>query len=193
MIEISGIGSGLVAFFLARPSSTVIVSVRNPQASSAALQKLPVGKDSSLIIIPIDFAVNESVASGISELKSKHGITTIDIVIANAALGSTFPKVLDAKLEDYLPHYQVNVVGQVALFQAVYPLLEKAKEPKLITIGSGAGQLVNTNPVSWLCDINQFFADMEVPKCCVCTNESRLAFNHQADPSGTREYYCFCY
>ncbi|EHL00030.1 putative Aflatoxin biosynthesis ketoreductase nor-1 [Glarea lozoyensis 74030] len=109
----------------------MIVSVRNPQdSSSLSLRDLPAGPSSSLIIIPIDFNVNESVAAGIAELKSKHNITSLDVVIANAAIGTTFPKVIDAKVEDMIPHYQVNVVGVVALFQAVFPYLEKAKEPK---------------------------------------------------------------
>jgi NAD(P)-dependent dehydrogenase (short-subunit alcohol dehydrogenase family) len=189
LINFSGIGLGLVAFFLARPSSTIIVSVRNPQDPSAlALHKLPVGSSSSLILIPIDFSFNESVASGIAEIKTKHGINTLDIVISNAGLGAVFPKVLDAKLEDMLPHYQVNVVGNVALFQAVYPLLEKAKEPKFITIGSSAGMLTNMLTVSSNCQqyhTNLFFADdVQEPKCCIWSNEICLTFHYQEDPHG---------
>ncbi|EPE34560.1 NAD(P)-binding Rossmann-fold containing protein [Glarea lozoyensis ATCC 20868] len=142
-----GIGRGLAAALLTRPSTTVIVSVRNPQdSSSLSLRDLPAGPSSSLIIIPIDFNVNESVAAGIAELKSKHNITSLDVVIANAAIGTTFPKVIDAKVEDMIPHYQVNVVGVVALFQAVFPYLEKAKEPKFVTIGSSAGFIADMIP-----------------------------------------------
>jgi norsolorinic acid ketoreductase len=127
----------------------VIVSVRNPQASSSlSLRDLPAGPSSVLIIIPIDFNANESVAAGVAELESKHNITSLDVVIANAGIATTFPKVIDAKLEYMIPHYQVNVIGVVALFQAVSPYLEKAKEPKFVTIGSSAGFMADMIPVS---------------------------------------------
>jgi len=40
-----------------------------------------------------------------------------------------------------LEHYNINVNGPLALFQATLPLLNSAKQPKIVTIGSSAGSV----------------------------------------------------
>ncbi|KAL4907941.1 hypothetical protein BDW74DRAFT_148272 [Aspergillus multicolor] len=145
-----GIGKGLVTHYLARPSTTVIATVRDPTSANAtALNSLPRGHDSRLIIVALTADSPTSAATTASEIQDAHGITHIDIVIANAGICEHWGPVLDATEADILAHFQVNTLGPLRLIQATAPLLAKAAAPKFIYISTllasigGVGQLVS--------------------------------------------------
>jgi norsolorinic acid ketoreductase len=140
-----GLGFGFVKEFLGRPNTTVIAAVRDPShPSSQALSKLPVGPSSSLIVVKIDSSSKESAFAAIQGLEKNHGITSIDVVVANAAISNSHPKVADADLDAIQTHFIVNTIGVVALFQAVLPLLNKSeKQKKFIAISTGAASIGN--------------------------------------------------
>jgi norsolorinic acid ketoreductase len=121
----------------------VVAAVRDPSHStSKALQDLPKASGSSLIIVKIDSLSESDAGNAVAELSSKHNITALDVVIANAGIAKVYPRVDEAKVSDILEHYQVNVVGTILLFQAVLPLLKKSSTtPKFIVIGSSAGTI----------------------------------------------------
>jgi norsolorinic acid ketoreductase len=41
-------------------------------------------------------------------------------------------------------HFLVNAIGPVLLFQAVLPLLSKARNPKFVVMSSSAGTIADT-------------------------------------------------
>ena len=76
------------------------------------------------------------------ELESVHNIKALDIVIANAGISKVYPRVEDAQTADLLEHYHVNVIGNIILFRAVFPLLKRSHQtPKFIAMGSAAGTI----------------------------------------------------
>ncbi|KAJ4169132.1 hypothetical protein NW754_011066 [Fusarium falciforme] len=82
-----GIGQGFTKTFLAKPSTTVVVAVRNPEhPTSKALQDLPKADGSKLVTIQLDSTKPEDAATAVAKLKSEHGISSLDIVIANAGI-----------------------------------------------------------------------------------------------------------
>ncbi|KAK2871608.1 hypothetical protein FQN49_003011 [Arthroderma sp. PD_2] len=135
-----GIGKGLLETYLARPNHTVIGTVRDLKTSSN-LSELPKNPSSSLIIVKIDSAYEADPFAAVRELESDHGISSLDIVVANAAILKGFPKVEAVTSASMGEHYQVNVIGPVLLFQAVLPLMQKAFMPKFVTISSSAGSI----------------------------------------------------
>jgi norsolorinic acid ketoreductase len=84
-----------------------------------------------------------SLTAAIAKLTSQYNITSIDVVIANAGMGSYWGPALTTPLDEFSRHLEVNATGTLALFQAVYPLLEKSasKEKKFIPIGSPVGSI----------------------------------------------------
>jgi norsolorinic acid ketoreductase len=74
-------------------------------------------------------------------LKEKHGITALDIVVANAGISKVFPPVSELNIKDIQEHFDVNLYGVIRLFQAVLPLLNQAKAPKFVTLGTSAASL----------------------------------------------------
>jgi len=137
-----GIGRGLASAYLKRPSHTVIAAVRDPQHStSLSLASLPTHSSSTLIVVKIDSLVETDPQTAISTLTSPpHSLTHIDTVIANAGV-LTANRVQDISAAEYLLHQSVNVVGPMLLFQAAWPLLEKAETPKFVVVSSTLGSV----------------------------------------------------
>ncbi|MCJ1448499.1 MAG: hypothetical protein MMC23_009016 [Stictis urceolatum] len=135
-----GIGLGLTGTLLKRPNTTVIAAVRNPFASTS-LTSLPTGPNSTLITISIDATFPESAHSAIKTLQSEHSISKIDVVIANAGISDYYGPATITPIEEVTRHYNVNVIGPLALFQATYPLLKKSSNPKFVGISTGAASI----------------------------------------------------
>ena len=154
-----GLGKGLVSAYLLKPDNVVIAAVRNPNdATSLALQDLPRHASSTLIIVKIESTSETDPKTAIAELQSKYNIVSLDVVVANAAISQIWPAVAEAKADDMMRHFHVNVVGIVFLFQAVLPLLQASSSAspdstpqplpaKFVTITSSAGSIGNQEQV----------------------------------------------
>jgi norsolorinic acid ketoreductase len=123
----------------------VIAAVRDPSNStSKSLSSLPVGKGSALITIPLDASSETSITNAIHTLKTKHSITSLSVVIANAGMAEFYGTVLQTPVQGARDHYNTNVVGALSLFQEVYPLLQSSPEgvlPKFVTVSSTVGSI----------------------------------------------------
>jgi len=139
-----GIGLGLTERFLAKPFHTVIAAVRDPShATAQALQKLPKGTDSQLVVVKLDASIEQDAHDAVAELQQTHDIEHLDIVIANAGIGYVYPTVADVKIADIRNHMEPNVYGMIALYQATRALLKNsARQPIFVPMGSSAGLLM---------------------------------------------------
>ncbi|RGP63803.1 short-chain dehydrogenase reductase sdr [Fusarium sporotrichioides] len=123
-----GIGRGFVKTFLASPSLTVIVGVRDPShPTSKDLHDLPKGEGSKLIIVKLDSSVPSDASKAVAALKEEHNIESLDIVIANAGIALDGGRVRDTTVDNMNKHFEVNTIGPVVLFQAVADLLQASK------------------------------------------------------------------
>jgi norsolorinic acid ketoreductase len=137
-----GIGKGLLALYLARPSTTAIALVRDPShPTSQTLLSLPRGKDSKLIVLQYDASIPESAQSAISTLQSAHSITQLDIVVANSGVLGRHGSSTTATEQDFLDPFVVNTLGAIFLFAATQPLLEASSNPKFFTVSSSLGSI----------------------------------------------------
>jgi norsolorinic acid ketoreductase len=140
-----GIGRGLLSKYLARENHTVIAAVRDPSNStSKSLSSLPVGKGSALITVPLDASSETSITNAIHTLKTQYSITSLSVVVANAGMVEFYGTVLQTPVQGARDHYNTNVIGALALFQEVYPLLQSSPEgvlPKFVTITSTVGSI----------------------------------------------------
>ena len=137
----AGLGKTFVETYLARPGVTVIAVVRDPKAStSKALETLPKGKGSQILLVKIDSAVQEDPAAAVKDIEAA-GITHIDTVIANAGISDDFTPVTKVSIDAFRRHMDVNGYGTLYLIQAVYGLLAKSKNPKFVAVGSALGSI----------------------------------------------------
>lgn len=136
-----GIGKGIMKRYLSKPNHLIIAANRNPEhPTSKALFNLPVGSGTSLVVVKLDATVETDSIAAVKELQAQ-GIERLDVVIANAGISYTWPKVSDLKMADLQAHIDVNVYGTVRLYQATLPLLQKSAEAKFAYIGSTAGYI----------------------------------------------------
>lgn len=142
-----------MANYLARPNNIVIAAVRDPEAAlSKSLNELPTGEGSSLVTVKIDQGSHADAAAAVKSLGT-HGISRIDTVIANAATADVAATVLDTSPDDVDRHMKINVLGVLALFQAVEPLLKKGINPRFVALSSALGSsgLAPSMPGPWFC------------------------------------------
>lgn len=121
---------------------------------SQSLNHLPRAEGTSLHLVKIDCAVQTDPAAAVEALAAA-GISHIDTVIANAATADTADYVLTTSPDAVRRHLDVNLIGVLALFQAVEPLLRKSqnKNPKFVALSSNLGSigLAPFIPGPWFC------------------------------------------
>ncbi|KAF2825875.1 short-chain dehydrogenase [Ophiobolus disseminans] len=138
-----GIGEGLTSTLLQRPNTTIIAAVRDVAKSKSALGSLPKGSGSKLILVKLDSASESDPKEAIAQLQSEHGITSLDIVIANAGIGHSGTTIANTTVEALRDHINVNTIGPILLFQAVKPLLQASKSgnPIFLAISTAIGSM----------------------------------------------------
>ncbi|KAL4865138.1 hypothetical protein BDV12DRAFT_175087 [Aspergillus spectabilis] len=134
-----GLGKGLVAAFLLRPNSIVVAGVRNVASQGPALVSLPRGDSSELIIVQLDCASRTDPGEAIKTLQAEHGLSYLDVVIANAAIAANYGPASTMPLEYLETHMQINAYAVLLLFQATRLMLQAATPhtpPQFICIGA---------------------------------------------------------
>ncbi|KAH9866846.1 hypothetical protein IAQ61_007435 [Plenodomus lingam] len=136
----SGLGRGLVEQLLRRVSTTVVACVRSIATSQASFQGLALGTNSRLLVVQLDCANPSDPQRAVQELQSVHGITNIDVVIANAGIANDHHPASSTQLEQLEEHMMVNAYSILLLFQAMNSLLQKSiRAPKFVYIGARLG------------------------------------------------------
>ncbi|KAG8156491.1 hypothetical protein KVR01_013595 [Diaporthe batatas] len=143
-----GIGRALAEAYLSRPNHVVIGSVRNPDTTT--LRDYVPAPGSKLLLVKIEATSLSDPAEAVKQLGTE-GITSLDIVIANAGINpvSAFAPVANIQPEDFRRLFEVNALSFVTLFGALHPLLLAAlpSPPKLLAITSNASQLGDVLPL----------------------------------------------
>lgn len=150
-----GLGKGLVAQLLQRPSTTVVATVRDPVRAAPALNELSRADGARLIVIQLDSRDTSGAKTAVKQLRTEYNIDQLDVVIANAAINNHPGSVADIPVETIEDHFKVNTIGPITLFQAVRPLLKASKtgNPAFVPVTSGLGsiagqdQLVGLPPI----------------------------------------------
>src|ERR1700760_3250756 len=104
-----GIGKGLLQRYLLKPNHVVIAANRDPShATSHALEDLPKGEGSRLIVVKVDASSETDASDAVKELETSYGIDHLDLVIANAGMSNIWPTVAQLKVADLDTHMMAN-------------------------------------------------------------------------------------
>ncbi|KNG52603.1 short-chain dehydrogenase [Stemphylium lycopersici] len=138
-----GIGKGLTSTLLQRPNTTVVAAVRDVAKSTSTLEVLAKASGSKLIIVKLDSSSEADPKNAVAQLQSEHGITSLDIVIANAGIAHSGSTIVTTSSEALRDHFAVNTIGPILLFQAVKPLLQASKSgnPIFLAISTVIGSM----------------------------------------------------
>ena len=87
--------------------------------------------------LPLDVTKVESIDAFVDEVKKKFG--RIDVLINNAGLASGLNPVAEARDDEWIEMWEVNVLGLMRMTRACLPLLRKARHGHIVNLGSIAG------------------------------------------------------
>ena len=142
----------MVSDLLLREHHVVIASTRHPTIPNA-LELLPRHPSSSIVHLtaeetsPSSDASAADAAAGATKLLASLSlaghpqIDHIDVVVANAGTSGIRQSILETSHANLLECLQVNALAPLRLLQTAWPLLQRAKTPKFIFIGSVAGSV----------------------------------------------------
>ncbi|KAF5573353.1 Aflatoxin biosynthesis ketoreductase nor-1 [Fusarium pseudocircinatum] len=133
-----GIGLGFVKALIARPSVTVIATVRNDQARTTledATAGLSNGDGTALRIVQLDFT-NAPLPE---QIRNAFDIDHADVLINNAAASFKSYPVLDIPTDDLRSAFEINTIGPLTVVQGLWPLLQKSSAPKVVNVSSSVG------------------------------------------------------
>jgi len=136
-----GIGFGIVSALAQRPNTTIIAAVRDPNSANdlhGLAQKAANG--SKIVVVKISSTSETDAKAAVEELKQQ-GIHKLDVVIANAGIVNYYGPIVTTPIDQLRDHFEVNTLGFIILFQAIWPLLEQSKDPKFVYISSPAGSI----------------------------------------------------
>ncbi|TVY84580.1 putative oxidoreductase [Lachnellula suecica] len=147
-----GIGFALIKKLSENPNNVVVAMVRNKAATESKVAAEISGKK-NIFVVQGDLTDVESLKASFSgqrgsALTETEKITggSLDILIANAGLISDYSglkslteltkdqKALD---EDLISLFQVNVIGNIRLFNTFLPLIKNGPTKKIATLSSG--------------------------------------------------------
>lgn len=138
---ITGANKGIgfeVARELARMGLRVFVGARNIEAGRAAAEKLKA--DGDVAFLEIDVSDSESIRRAADELAGQ--IDRLDVLVNNAGVLVDEDKdALTITPEIFETTLRTNTLGPWLVAQAFAPLLRKSREPRIVNVSSGGGQL----------------------------------------------------
>jgi NADP-dependent 3-hydroxy acid dehydrogenase YdfG len=89
------------------------------------------------VALPLDVTDQESIDAFVGEVSKAFG--RIDVLVNNAGLALGLQPIAQARDEDWIEMWQVNVLGLMRVTRACMPLLRKAKHGHIVNMGSIAG------------------------------------------------------
>ena len=138
---VTGANKGIgfeVARELARMGLRVFVGARNVQAGRAAAAKLKAEGD--VAFLEIDVASADSIRRAADELARQ--TDQLDVLVNNAGVLADEDKdALTITPEIFEGTLRTNTLGPWLVAQTFAPLLKKSREPRIVNVSSGGGQL----------------------------------------------------
>ncbi|KAK5053284.1 hypothetical protein LTR84_002258 [Exophiala bonariae] len=142
-----GIGYGLARLILARPNTTLIALVRDPEhETSISLHELPKAENASIIVLPYEAMDPDSAVKAIMTVQRQYDINHLDVVIANAGGMSWRGPTVSVPASEIHDSITLNTISPLLLFRASLPLLQapsphRTEPAKFFAISSGTASL----------------------------------------------------
>jgi NADP-dependent 3-hydroxy acid dehydrogenase YdfG len=125
----SGIGAATVVA-LGRRGYQIVAGARRLERVRRVVGDLGVA-------LPLDVTDLESIEAFVGEVSAKFG--RIDVLVNNAGLALGLNQMAEARDQDWIEMWEVNVLGLMRMTRSSLPLLRKAKRSHIVNLGSIAG------------------------------------------------------
>ena len=138
-----GIGFEFIKQLSNREDVVVFATARNT-SKAIELNELA-SRSSNVHVLQLESASPADAAAAAIQIEKIAG--GLDVVVANAGIANNWQDITEVDIASFQDHLQVNVIGALILFKAMYPLLLKRQTRKFITISTFAASLKNMLPV----------------------------------------------
>lgn len=135
-----GIGRGLADIVLSRPNNSLIALVRDPDDPTAKSIR-GTAEGTKVIVLKYEAFDYNAASTAIKALETEHGITSINIVVANAGSIDWRGPSNEAPPSEIINAMNINTIAPILLFNATLPLLKKSQDPKFFAISSAIGSI----------------------------------------------------
>jgi NAD(P)-dependent dehydrogenase (short-subunit alcohol dehydrogenase family) len=151
---------------VAREGVHVIVAARDASRAAAAADRI-VAEGGSAEPLSLDVTDAEAISAAASRIEASHG--RLDILVNNAGIMiDAFDKTPSQQsLETWRATFEVNLFGQVAVTNALLPLLRRSPAARIVNVSSVLGSLADST------DPESEFYDFKIP----AYNISKTALN----------------
>jgi NAD(P)-dependent dehydrogenase (short-subunit alcohol dehydrogenase family) len=123
---------------IARQNFRVFLGARNEKAGRAAAEKL--SGEGVVVFLQIDVADEKSIRAAAEELSRQSD--RLDVLVNNAGILLDDDKsALTITRDIFETTLRTNTLGPWLVAQAFAPLLKKSREPRIVNVSSGGGQL----------------------------------------------------
>ncbi|GME24975.1 putative toxin biosynthesis protein [Neofusicoccum parvum] len=142
-----GIGFGLVDTLAKRPGTVIFAAIRDI-AKRDAVEKINnnAAKGSKVVAVQIR-AGNVEDHEALPAALSQSGVDHLDVVVANAGISNYYGPAATTPLDQFRDHFEVNTIGLIALFQAVWPFLGRSEAPKFIYVSTAVASMGRPFPL----------------------------------------------
>lgn len=145
-----GLGLGLMKALLKRTNTTVIATVRTADAAASfETDDISLGEGSAYHVAVLDFTTAPSPDDVHAAISKASGVSFdyIDVLINNAGMCPTLAPAAQTSPSDLRAAYETNTIAPLMVFQALWPLLQKASSaPKLVMMSSSVGSIGAQEP-----------------------------------------------
>jgi NAD(P)-dependent dehydrogenase (short-subunit alcohol dehydrogenase family) len=132
---------------LARRGLTVLLGIRDEERGAHAVGTLRAeGLDAHAVALDV---TNE--ASAIEAARRIwRDFGRLDVLVNDAGISSSFTKPSETKLDEVRRVFETNVLGVIAVTNAMLPMLRRAKPPaRIVNVSSGVGSLALHSDPNW--------------------------------------------
>ena len=144
-VLITGSSTGLGAAYaleMDRLGWRVFAGVRSQEAARRLVEQARNKKKTSrLVPVTIDVTEGDSIEAAAAEIQEAAGRAGLDALVNNAGIAVSGPFEV-VKIERIRRQLEVNVVGQIAVTQAMLPMLRAARG-RIVNMGSVSGRLAS--------------------------------------------------
>ncbi|GKT83114.1 short-chain dehydrogenase [Colletotrichum tofieldiae] len=137
IILVTGANQGIgydtsVALASASPENHVIVGARSQERGAKAVEDLRARNPAGTVsLLQLDITSNDSIKAAVENITAEFGV--LDVLVNNAGMIVMQPK---DRRSELLETFNTNVASTLILTEALIPLLQKSKDPRIINVSS---------------------------------------------------------
>lgn len=135
-----GIGLNLVKNL--KNEGIIFATTRKPETATELNELAKENKNIHVIKLDVNSkSENEKAAEEVKKLVDK-----VDILFVNAGIADSYTPITALEEDNIEKHFRTNVYGAIFTFQAIYPLLQKSSDKRVVFISSIVASLLGFAP-----------------------------------------------